>query len=187
MAPDSRASNCPRELQLWDADWLGLLVREEADRMSTRYAATTEVPSDRSRAEIEKILTRYGATAFSYGWEQGRAAIAFVMDGRQIRFILPLPDRDDPEFTHHSRGARTATAAEAAYEQAVRQRWRALALVVKAKLEAVESGIFTFEEEFLAHTVLPSGRTVADDLLPRIATAYAAGDVQPLLIEGGRS
>ena len=152
--------------------------------MSGRYAQTTDVPSDRSRAEIEKTLTRYGASSFMYGWETDRAAIQFTMDARRIRFVLPLPDRNDPEFTHHSRGRRTASAAEAAYEQAVRQRWRALALMVKAKLEGVASGIVSFETEFLPHTVLPSGRTVAEDVLPAVAIAYETGAVGPLQITG---
>lgn len=152
---------------------------------STRYAQSTDVPADRSRSEIEKTLTRYGANSFTYGWEATRAAIAFMMDGRQIRFVLPLPDRQDREFTHHSRGARTASAAEATYEQAVRQRWRALALMVKAKLEAVASGIVTFEAEFLPHTVLPSGRTVFEEVAPAVELAYTTGKVAPLHIEGG--
>lgn len=154
--------------------------------MTARYAESTTVPSDRSRAEIEKTLARYGATTFQYGWQQDRAAIGFVMSGRQIRFILPLPDRENPDFTRTPTGkSRTATAAEAAYEQAVRQRWRALSLMVKAKLEAVASGIVTFEEEFLPHTVLPSGRTVAQEIMPAVESAYATGAVTPLQIEGG--
>ena len=154
--------------------------------MTARYAESTTVPSDRSRAEIEKTLTRYGATTFQYGWQQDRAAIGFVMSGRQIRFVLPLPDRESADFTRTPTGkSRTSTAAEAAYEQAVRQRWRALALMVKAKLEAVASGIVTFEEEFLPHTVLPSGRTVAQEIMPAVESAYATGAVTPLQIEGG--
>ena len=154
--------------------------------MTARYAESTTVPSDRSRAEIEKTLARYRATTFQYGWQQDRAAIGFVMSGRQIRFILPLPDRENPDFTRTPTGkSRTATAAEAAYEQAVRQRWRALSLMVKAKLEAVASGIVTFEEEFLPHTVLPSGRTVAQEIMPAVESAYATGAVTPLQIEGG--
>lgn len=150
----------------------------------TRYAQNTDVTSDRSRAEIERTLTRYGATSFMYGWEADRAAIQFVKDGRRIRFVLPLPDRNDREFTHHSRGRRTENAIETAYEQAVRQRWRALALMVKAKLEAVASGIVTFETEFLPHTVLPSGRTVAEDVLPAVAIAYDTGSPARLQITG---
>ena len=154
--------------------------------MTARYAESMTVPSDRSRAEIEKTLARYGATTFQYGWQQDRAAIGFVMSGRQIRFILPLPDRESADFTRTPTGkSRTSTAAEAAYEQAVRQRWRALALMVKAKLEAVASGIVTFEEEFLPHTVLPSGQTVAQEIMPAVESAYATGAVTPLQIEGG--
>ncbi len=153
----------------------------------TRYAQHTDVSSDRSRAEIERTLARYGATTFTYGWTQGRAAIGFVKDGRQIRFVLPLPDRDAREFTHTpTRGTPRSTAeAERQYDQAVRQRWRALALMVKAKLEAVDAGIVTFEAEFLPHTVLPSGMTVFEEIGPAVERAYDTGQVAPLQIEGG--
>lgn len=151
--------------------------------MSARYAENTSVDSAASRAEIERTLTRYGATSFSYGWEEGRAAIAFTAKGRQVRFILPMPDRDARQFTHtRERGTpRKPEAAAREYEQAVKQRWRALALVVKAKLEAVEAGIVTFEEEFLAHMVLPNGRSVYAEVAPAVEDAYRSGIVKPLL------
>ncbi|UFU03460.1 hypothetical protein LQF12_02280 [Ruania suaedae] len=154
----------------------------------SRYAESTQVSSDRSRAEIERTLTRYGASSFTYGWDDTRAAIGFVMEGRQVRFVLPLPDRQADEFRLTPTGKqRTASASETAYEQAVRQRWRALALMVKAKLEAVAAGIVTFEVEFLPHTVLPSGRTVAEDVLPAVEEAYSSGSVRQLQIAGGSS
>lgn len=153
--------------------------------MSGRYAAGTDVSSDKSRSEIERTLRRYGADAFGYTWGRGAAQVAFSMAGRNIRFTLPLPDPDSTQFTHTpGRGIeRTAAAREAAYEQAVRQRWRALALVIKAKLEAVESGISTVEEEFLAHIALPDGRTVSDWLGPQLAAVYAR-DAMPALLAG---
>jgi hypothetical protein len=143
----------------------------------SRYAAKTTVSVERSRAEIETTLTRYGAEQFMYGWDQGGALIAFVVrtdsgQRRQVRFQLPLPSRDLREFTHHSRGARTATESERLWEQACRQRWRALLLVVKAKLEAVETGIATFEDEFLAYIMLPDGRTVGGWVGPQLEAAY---------------
>lgn len=148
----------------------------------TRYAAETTVASDRSRAEIEKILERYGATSFMYGWQSGRARVAFEMHNRHIRFDLPLPDRSDDEFQWTTQGRRrTDNAAREAYEQAVRQRWRALALVIKAKLEAVESGISEFETEFMAHILLPSGETVGEVMTPQIAESYRTGHMPALL------
>jgi hypothetical protein len=139
-----------------------------------RYAATTEVPSDRSRAEIERTLARYGATSFLYGWQEGEAVIMFEMHARRIRFVLPMPDSRARAFTYTPIGkVRSAESARAEFEQAVRQRWRALALAVKAKLEAVEAGITSFEEEFLAHVVLPDGETVGRWMAPQIERAYA--------------
>lgn len=150
-----------------------------------RYAAGTEVSSDRSRSEIERTLRRYGATAFAYAWEGETAQVAFKLAGRQIQFRLPLPDPAAGEFTLTPTGReRSASAAEEAYEQAVRQRWRALALVIKAKLEAVEAGISTVENEFLANVALPDGRTVADWLGPQLAVVYAK-QTMPALMPGG--
>lgn len=150
--------------------------------MNGRYASGTEVGADRSRAEIERTLSRYGASQFMYGWDEHRAVLGFVADGRQVRFVLPLPDRDDREFHRTPTGRpRAKTSAAAAYEQAVRQRWRALALVIKAKLEAVETGIVAFEQEFLAHLVLPDGSTVGDAVAPRLAEAYDSGTTPALL------
>lgn len=152
-----------------------------------KYAASTEVSSDRSRAEIEKTLTRYGARQFMYGWDEDRAIIGFVLRGRQVRFILPLPARDSKEFTRTPTGrARAANQIREAYEQAVRQRWRALALVIKAKLEAVESGIVTFDAEFLAQLVLPNGQTVGDHAVPEVARAYETNQMPVLLPDYGQ-
>lgn len=151
--------------------------------MST-YAAKTEVTADRSRSEIERTLERYGASHFGYMTEPGRAVIAFRKGNRQVRFIVPLPDRS--EFTRTPTGrVATESAARTAYEQAVRQRWRALSLVVKAKLEAVETGIASFEEEFYAYTLLPSGRTVFEETSEQVSSMIQTGMPGRLMLEAG--
>ena len=147
------------------------------------YAENTSVPVDRSKAEIERILQRYGADQFISGWDKDRAMIGFRMNGRQIRFIVELPDKNARAFTHTPgrNSRRDASRAYAAWEQACRQRWRALALVIKAKLEAVETGITVFEDEFMAHIVLPDGQTVGEYMRPQIAAAYQNGSMPQLL------
>lgn len=151
--------------------------------MTNRYAADTSVSSETSRSEIERTLRRYNADQFIYGWDRDAAIVGFRADGRQVRFKLALPDRSDREFTHTpSRGtARHPTDVEKVWEQAVRQRWRALALMVKAKLEAVEAGITDFESEFMGHIVLPNGTTVSEWMSPQIARAYETGQMPPML------
>lgn len=145
------------------------------------YASSTSVSVAASKAEIERIVERYGAGQFMSAWSADEAVIAFVMEARQVRFKLTMPAKTLRRFTHHSRGARTPDAALKEWEQACRQRWRALALVIKAKLEAVESGIAVFEDEFLANIVMPNGRTVGDETRPLIAQAYSTGTMANLL------
>lgn len=151
-------------------------------RLLGGLAQDTSVPTERSRAQIEKELQRYGADEFASGWDQSRAVIAFKAQGRQIRFELPLPNRFDDAFTKTPTGRdRSEQASYTAGEQAQRQRWRALHLVIKAKLEAVETGITTFEDEFMPHIVMPNGQTLGELVRPRIAEAYDTGKVPELL------
>jgi hypothetical protein len=150
------------------------------------YAANTKVSVEKSRAEIERTLQRYGCDDFAYRNSRRFAQIAFKMNDRMLRFELDLPDPEAREFTHTpSRDTeRSASKAYELWEQACRQRWRALALVIKAKLEAVEAGITTFDVEFLGHIVVPGGKVFHEVALPQIAEAYTTGRMPPLLGPG---
>jgi hypothetical protein len=87
---------------------------------------------------------------------------------RTIRFVLPRPNPKDPKFTKDKHGFTIWNQARinSLIEQADRQRWRALYIVIRAKIEAVEAGIAVFEQEFLAFVVLPNGLTIGDSLVP---------------------
>ena len=152
--------------------------------MTSRYAATTEVPTERTRGEIEHTLRRYGAEGFAYAWEGDEAMIRFRMHGKYIRMMLSLPDKSAFMFTPAKRLRNEADIVKA-WEQGCRQIWRALALVVKAKLEAVETGITTFESEFLAHIELPNKQTVGEWMLPQVEQVYLTGGHEmPRLMPG---
>lgn len=147
-----------------------------------KYAENTQVPVDQSKAEIEKILNRYGADQFMYATRNDAAMVMFRAHNRLVRFIVPMPDPNSKEFrtTETGRG-RSNTAASQAYEQEIRRRWRALVLSIKGKLEAVESGIMSFEEEFMANIVLPDDVTVGELMIPKIEEAYKTGRMPKLL------
>lgn len=147
------------------------------------FASETEVSVEKSRAELETILTRYGANRFGYMTEPSRAIIGFTANNRTVRFTLPLPDRRDERFwnTPAGRRKRTETEAYRAWEQACRTAWRALCLCVKAKLEACESGITSFEAEFLAHFVLPNGQTFGEHVIPQLPE-LSKGQMPKLLL-----
>lgn len=151
-----------------------------------RYAEGTTVPVERSRAEIEALVARYGARKFASGFDEDArlAVVQFELNDRRVLFRLHLPDPTSRAFTHDGRGRqRTAAQQENAYQAECRRLWRSLVLVLKAKLEAVESGVEAFEEAFLAQLVIPGagGRTYGDFALPQIAHVYATGDLPPML------
>jgi hypothetical protein len=133
-----------------------------------RYAQGTDVPTSKTRGEIEALLLRHGAAQILSGFDRASRGgfVGFTLHGRQYR--IPIVRRED-----RNRDA----------EQVEREQWRALLLLVKAKLEFVAGGLSTVESEFLAHVVLPNGSTVGDELAPRLEQAYATGTV-PLLLPG---
>jgi len=109
----------------------------------------------------------------------------FEMRGRRLRFSLPIPSKADKRFTRDAGGRpRTVDQVKSVHEQAVRSSWRALVLVIKAKLEAVDTGITTFESEFLSHIVIPGGQTFGEWAIPQIAEAYETGARMPPLLPG---
>ena len=148
----------------------------------SRFAEGTTVSVEKSRAEIEKLITRYGATSTAFMNAPGRSVVCFEASGRRIMFELKLPDIAEKRFLRDGRGSMLPQPKRMLkWEQACRQSWRALTLVIKAKLEAVEAGITSFEDEFLAHIVMPDGQTVATHIKPRIAEAYAGGQMLALM------
>jgi len=153
------------------------------------YAEGTSVPVEKSKGEIERLLSQAGAESVMSGTMPGRAVIAFEVRGRRIRFDLPLPAKE--AFAERKvRGYyRTATTEQqaTAWEQACRQRWRALLLVIRAKLESSASGIETLEEAFLAQIVVAGGATVGSQIIPRLNEACQTGNLPPLLGAGSAS
>lgn len=146
------------------------------------YAEGTTVSTSASFAEIERTLKRYGATAFMYGSTDTEAVVMFDAKGLRLKFRLKLPPLAEFRLTETGR-KRTDSSARDAWEAEQRRRWRALLLVIKAKLESVESGIETFEEAFAAQILLPGGQTVGQWLTPQLAS-IGAGQMPPLLSSG---
>ena len=159
--------------------------------MSQRFASRTTVSAAQSKTEIENLLRRYGADQFIHGWEPGRAVIGFRIREYPVRMTLPIPDIED--FLTFERktptGIRTShrdnDAARRMAEQAERQAWRALTLMVKAKLEAVEAGITSIEHQFLPDILLPQDITVGQEVLPHIQEAVQSGRMPRILPGAG--
>jgi len=134
-----------------------------------RYAQDTEVPVGRSQDELKAILRRSGAA---------RVLLADDLDGKKILCGFELERR---QFRITASTERPSRRCEP--EQLEREAWRAMLLIVKAKLEVVAMGQSTVEQEFLSNLVLPGGETMGEHAQPLIAHAYESG-VMPRLLPG---
>lgn len=136
-----------------------------------RYAQRTKVDADRSQNEIKALLRKRGADGFVSGESGGNFLLMFEMKNRRIKFVVPMlvPGRGVAETKAKAENKR---------------RFRALLLVLKAKLEAVDSKIVEFEHEFLAHIVFDGNTTVGERMIPQMAKALAEHALPPLLGAG---
>ena len=128
----------------------------------TKYAEGTVVTERESRAQIATLLERSECTDAVVGLNAaGNGVVKFSRSGRTVRMLVTLP----------SESLGDARARERA------RRWRVLLLLLKAKLEAVASGISTFEDEFLSYIAMPDGESVGKIMAPQVSEAYRRGFV----------
>lgn len=133
-----------------------------------QYAAGTSVSIEKSKAEIDTLLGKHGAAqrGVMHDEESLTASVVFSLAGRRYKVTIPLPERRDGfQGQGVPRGWSTWTEGHKCafmrdrWEQACRERWRGLLLLVRAKLEIVSLGLSTIEKEFLADLLLPNGET----------------------------
>jgi hypothetical protein len=131
-----------------------------------KFAEGTTVAVSKTRGQIEELAAKHGATRFASGWTEKGAAINFVCRGRLLRFVLPVPDREEiaRELRKRRRSFPTAKMIDDAAAAEERRRWRALLLVIKGRFESAEDGIETFDEAFLAHIVTADNMTIIEHL-----------------------
>lgn len=154
-----------------------------------KYAEGTEVTAEKSRAEIEGLLDKHGASEIGIHRDSVATTIIYRMKGRMVRQVITYPEAD-LYAQHLPKGAyykqtRKPEQVKAMQEAEWRRRWRAQVLILKAKLELIASGESSFEREFLADTLLPNGETVGEAMLPRIAEAYQSATMPSLLLGTG--
>lgn len=139
------------------------------------FAENTTVAFEKSVAEIITVTKRAGAQQIGQFEGQDQFVIQFVLTDRLIRFRVPLPALDSIPMRNGNNVALTSSQRQDRLAQSHRQRGRALLLVIKAKLESVESGIETLEQAFLAHVVMADGATVYERIAEPLAVEYRTG------------
>ena len=148
----------------------------------SKFAKGTTVSVEKSRAEIETLLKKHGIAdvgIMSYG---GVAVVVFRRGAVSYKLTMPALDPTSKQFTHNGWNVLSERQSEAKYQQEERRRWRALGLVLKAKLVAASDGVVTFEQEFLAFALTQDGQTVGERIIPQLETGSL--DVMRLALPG---
>lgn len=149
----------------------------------SQYASGTDVSVIRSIGELEKLVSKHGATGFGYGRDDqtARTRVVFRIADRMVRFEVEKPDLNDFKKTPTGR-PRALSEATRMTDAEEKRRWRALVLVVKALLVGVSDGVINLSDAFLPYTLLPSdGRTFGEWAEPQLDVAYATGEPLALM------
>jgi len=142
-------------------------------------AMDTKTSPEKSRADIEAALRRYGATGFtvSQDYANRTAVVAFTMPrnidsglaGGAVEVRLPV------SFKHVRKrlqgiGRFNYKPDAQQIAQAERVAWRQLLLLVEAALASASIGLQTLEESFYAHTMLTLGDGVPTRAIDLVQT-----------------
>lgn len=128
-----------------------------------RFAEGTKVSVESSRGEITGILAKHGCMRMAWGTEPEGDTLQFELGQRHFRFRITRPTsdevrrRDSGEYSYPHNVDWQAKA-----EQEWRRRWRAHVLLIKAKLEFIEGGDTSIEQEFMPYLVLSDGATLGE-------------------------
>src|SRR5580704_54479 len=151
------------------------------------YALGTTVSVERSRFELDALLGKHGATqrGVLHDEDNRRACCVFVLGGRKYRLDVPMPTEAECRKRIGRYQGSYAERLKKEISQAVRERWRGLLLLVKAKLEVVRMGALTAEREFLADLVLPNGQTAHEEIGAYMQKLLRDGYTAPLALPEG--
>lgn len=152
---------------------------------------TTSVSIARSADAIQQLLVQFGAERFALiqDWKGGRLAVQFSYRGYPVEFGVDMHQVAQTQLLAKPWNAKRRCS-KVVYERAIEEKagkvaMRILAHHLKAALIAVEYGLVSFEDVFLAKFLCKNGQTVGEALVPKLAEAIA----QPgrLLSAGGKS
>lgn len=133
----------------------------------TRYAYGTKVSVETSRGEITGILAKHGVEVMAWGTKPSGDQLQFELGGHRFRFAIDRPTLADARSAYLDAG-KTAWGwdhqadQEGALHAEWRRRWRAHVLLIKAKLEFIDSGDTTLEREFLPYMLVAGNRTLGE-------------------------
>lgn len=145
--------------------------------------AQTEINIEKSKIQINELLKKFGVSGIQWTWLDNMEVLRFIhtfeFEGvkHQIGYEIQIPEM----------GIKRGRAYEKRLERNDKQAYRIVWHVLKARFVAVESGLKTFEEEFLSDIIykLPDGsmKKIGDMMLKKLTDAAGVGWKEIELLE----
>lgn len=127
------------------------------------YARGGIVPVERTLSEIGRLVKAAGGSDMTVISSDEQIGCEFILEGLRIRLTCDLIDKHQTMLDRLAR-AMSPTQAGQAHQRMIRERWRAVMLVIKAKLISVNLKIESVQEAFMAQVVTADRQTTV--LLP---------------------
>lgn len=142
-----------------------------------RYAEGTKVSVESSRGEITGILAKHGVQRMGWMGSPEGDQLMFELAGGQYRLNIERPTLEQVRDRYVAEGGRWNLVydPQAKVDAEWRRRWRANVLLLKAKLEFIDSGDTTLDRELMPYRVLADGRTLEQAIAQDGIKLLAAG------------
>ena len=140
------------------------------------YSQTT-IRVENSQADITRELSRYGIYMVQHTQTNNVFSVAFqvqledVKKPVTVRIDVPYKREEDTEDNFGWKKQRI--------------KYRTLFFYVKGLLNSWDNGLKAFMDIFMAHIVLPGGRTISQDLLPKYQMAIDEGKLEDIKLLPG--
>ena len=140
------------------------------------YSQTT-VRVENSQAELTRELAKYGVFMVQHTQTNNVFSCAFQVELEEmkkpttVRIDVPYRREEDKEDNFGWKKQRI--------------KYRVLFFYVKGLLNAWDGGLKAFMNIFMAHIVLPGGRTISQDLLPKYQMAIDEGKIDEVKLLPG--
>jgi hypothetical protein len=137
--------------------------------MALPYENTTS--GEKAVADMQKILQKFGCDSFGQmmNWGSGELLIQFEYRGRPVSMKASVNGYALAWLKEHPYNARSR-GTKADYEKKAKQVasiavYSILRDWIKGQVTAIETGVLSFEGAFLGQLVLPSGKTVMEQIV----------------------
>jgi len=146
----------------------------------TTFMGTTEVPVEKTCAEVHSLLVQSGARQIMTDYDATckPIGVAFFLVVNLLPVSFKLPVRVDPVFKtiNGGRSYNRGAYAKLDREQAERVAWRQLFRWLQAQLAMIQTHMVQAEEVFLPYMQEPSGKTLFEVITEQRFKALPPGE-----------